>query len=131
MKDIKKVKCFLLDMDGTIYLGDRPIQGAVEAVKVLQSKARVIYFTNNSSKNHSEYVAKLTKLGFNACENDIYTSGDASIEFLNKHRNGKPVYILGTDALKEQARKAGVNVVEDGADIVLLVYYTTVIFPNL
>lgn len=121
-------------MDGTIYLGDRPIDGAIEAVKYLQSKYKVIYFTNNSSKNHSDYVSKLKRLGFYATESDIYTSGDAAIEFLKRERATKKVYILGTDALRQQAKNGGVNVSADSADdadIVLVGYDTTLTFAKL
>ena len=58
-KKLEKVKCFLLDMDGTVYLGDNLIDGAVDAVKRMNERCRALFLTNNSSAAPSVVVLNL------------------------------------------------------------------------
>ena len=52
MKNLQDIKCYLLDMDGTIYLGNELIEGAKEFLQKLKKKnIKYIFLTNNSSKN--------------------------------------------------------------------------------
>ena len=52
MKKLENIKCYLLDMDGTIYLGNELIDGAKEFLEKLKEKnIKYIFLTNNSSKN--------------------------------------------------------------------------------
>ena len=52
---LQQVKCFLLDMDGTIYLDNEVIDGAIDAVNRMREKGRVIFLTNNSSSSRDAY----------------------------------------------------------------------------
>ena len=54
---LKNVKCFLLDMDGTVYLGNRLIDGAVDAVGRMNAFSHAMFLTNNSSAARSDYEA--------------------------------------------------------------------------
>ena len=93
MKDkLKKVKCFLLDMDGTVYLDGVPINGAIEAVERMKKQGRVIFLTNNSSQSKPDYVEKLNKIGFAVTEDNVYTSGNATVEYLNAFYKDKKIY---------------------------------------
>ena len=57
MEKLENIKCYLLDMDGTIYLGNELIDGAREFLEKLKEKnIRYIFLTNNSSKNKDRYV---------------------------------------------------------------------------
>jgi len=52
MKNINEVELFLLDLDGTVYLGSNEIDGAFDAVNTLREKGkRICFLTNNSSKS--------------------------------------------------------------------------------
>ena len=71
MEKLENIKCYLLDMDGTIYLGNELIDGAKEFLEKLKEKnIRYIFLTNNSSKNKDKYVEKLNKLGIEAHRED-------------------------------------------------------------
>jgi len=129
---IKKTKCLVLDMDGTIYLDSTPIGDMINTLKICRDKGiKIYYFTNNSSKNHIEYVKKLSKIGFYDDRDIVYTSAMATIGFLNSEFKGKSVYILATDEVKKSFIEGGVNIVEENADIVLLAYDTTLTFEKL
>ena len=61
------IRCFLLDMDGTFYLGDRIIPGGLEFLDVLEKTGRTARFlTNNSSRSASTYAEKLARMGVGA-----------------------------------------------------------------
>jgi len=127
-------KAFIMDMDGTVYLGDNVIKGAPEFVeRARENGCKVYFFTNNASKNPDLYVEKLTRLGFKACREDIITSGDVTIDFLKKNRAGKSIYLVGTPALHESFEKAGLVPVKEGeaADIVVSSFDTTLTYAKL
>ncbi len=129
---IQRTKCLVLDMDGTIYLDSTPIGDMINTLKTCRDHGiKIYYFTNNSSKNHTEYVKKLTDIGFYDDRDIVYTSAMATISYLQANYPGKKVYMLATDEVKKSFIDAGINLVEDDADIVLLAYDTTLTFAKL
>ena len=69
---LKGVRCFALDMDGTIYLGERWIEGAVEFLHRIEETGRsYVFVTNNSSKNAAVYVEKLPRAGRYPLDNPL------------------------------------------------------------
>ena len=80
-KVLRTIGCFLLDMDGTIYLGDQLIDGTHEFLQAAKEKGyKVLFLTNNSSKNGAAYLKKLAKMGIEANAEDVLTSGQAAAE---------------------------------------------------
>ena len=124
-------KLFVLDMDGTIYLGKNPIDGAIDFCnRIIKSGRKLMYFTNNASRNPEDYVKKLNSLGF-PCEREmIVTSGDVTIAYLKKYYPGKPVYLVGTPALEKSFTDAGI-VLSDKSDIVVVSFDTTLTYEKL
>lgn len=57
--DLSKKRCFVFDLDGTVYLGDRPIPGTVDFIRRNAGRFDIYFLTNNTSKNLNDYVAKL------------------------------------------------------------------------
>ena len=59
------VRLFVLDMDGTVYLGNEPIEGALDFVREVDASSDrdYIFFTNNASRVPLVYVEKLRKMG--------------------------------------------------------------------
>ena len=59
---LKNITCFALDMDGTVYLGERWIDGALDFLKAVEDAGKqYVFLTNNSSKNAEAYVEKLSR----------------------------------------------------------------------
>ena len=113
-KTLEKVRLFVLDMDGTFYLGDQMIPGSMEFLKTVKETGRnYLFFTNNSSKTSQNYIEKLGKMGCSIGPSDIMTSGDVTIAYLNTHYKGKKVYLMGTKALCASFEEAGIRLVED------------------
>ncbi len=110
---LKNIKAFIFDMDGTLWLGNETINGAMDVIRFLAENTFAFYFfTNNSSKNPNEYVQKLKKLGFGKFKNNrIMTSGDVTAAYLKRQMKTPKVYVCGTKTLKQQMRHAGIRVV--------------------
>jgi 4-nitrophenyl phosphatase len=71
-------------MDGTFYLGNTLLDGSLDFLKKVQSTGRdFIFFTNNSLKSPAVYMDKLAGMGCYITRQQILTSGDVSIEYLN------------------------------------------------
>ena len=134
MTALNEIKCFLLDMDGTVYLGNELIGGADEFLKKLgRQKKRYIFITNNSSKNGAAYVKKLNGLGISAELDDVFTSGEAAAIYLNKVKPGAKIFLLGTAELKEEFAQAGFRIIKKGQtpDLVVLGFDTGLTYKKL
>src|SRR6185369_14627427 len=98
---LTRVRCFLLDMDGTIYLGEKLLDGALEFIDLLHQQGRdYLFLTNNSSKDSQQYVEKLTRLGLPVSRDKIMTSGEATALHIQHQKPGARVYVVGTEALE-------------------------------
>ena len=132
---IKEKELYIFDMDGTVYLGGKPFDFAIRFIKNLKASGkRVLFFTNNASHTDDFYVAKLNRMGFEVSKNEIMTSGDVTVEYLNRHRAGKSVYLVGVDELVEDFSKKGINLIDgksESADIVVTSFDTTLTYEKL
>lgn len=129
---LEGVKLFVLDMDGTFYLGDRLIEGSLEFLeKVKETGRRFVFFTNNSSRIPSFYQKKLAKMGCFVEQNEVITSGDVTIAYLKTHYAGKKVYLVGTPLLTESFEEAGIPLVQEDPDLVVVGFDTTLTYEKL
>lgn len=116
MKDIKKIKNFLLDMDGTIYVGERLFECTPRFLaKIREIGGRAVFVTNNSSKGQDAYLEKLARLGIDAAPEDIFTSGDAAAITIAERYARPRVYLMGTPSLEKQFRDYGIELLPFGA----------------
>ncbi len=107
---LAQIKYFLTDMDGTIWLGERLIDGAADFISLIREQGKeCIFFSNNSSKNRSFYRDKLSRLGIAASLEDILTSTEVLIYYLNKIKPGASLFPLGTGYFLQELSKAGFN----------------------
>ena len=107
-------RLFLLDMDGTLYLGDDVFPGAVDFIHSISETGRkFIYLTNNSSRAGVDYITRLRKLGFPCEAENVFTSGMATGEYLNQNHPGAKVYLAGTKAFYRELQSYGIDLVND------------------
>ena len=126
------VRCFLLDMDGTFYLGDRLIEGSLDFLAALERTGRTARFlTNNSSKSASVYADKLARMGVAERYRDVISSGHAAAHYCLSHFPGQRCYLLGNPMLREEMLAMGLNLVEEDADYVLVAFDTTLDYAKM
>jgi HAD superfamily hydrolase (TIGR01457 family) len=127
-----KVKCFLLDMDGTFNLGDQIIDGSLRFIETLtELEIDYLFLTNNSSKHRGQYAEKITRLGLPIPEEKVFTSGEATALFLQQERRGSSVYVVGTPALEEEFRQHGFQLEQHDPECVVLGFDTTFTYQKL
>lgn len=131
-KDIKNVELFLFDLDGTVYIGDNEIEGSFEAVNELRKMGkRICFFTNNSSRMHTDYIARLNNLGLRVYSDEIYTSGQVTCEYILDHFRGSKVYLLGNERLRSEFLLYGIELSDTDPDIAVLGFDTTLTYDRL
>lgn len=132
MDSLKNIKCFLLDLDGTIYVGNNLIDGAVDFLKKIKAENKSYCFlTNNSSLSTKDYIKKLSAKGIKATEKEVLTSGYSAICYLKNNYPDKKVYLFGTESLKKEFLEANIILTEENPDIVLISYNTEMTYKNL
>lgn len=135
MKDINSIQCYLLDMDGTFYLGDKLIDGAMDFTHTLKEQGKeFLFLTNNSSKNSHAYQEKLAKLGCEVMPNRVFTSGEATTIYLRQLKPNANIFLLGTPLLEEEFEKAGFHLIrnrEEKPDYIVLGFDTTITYEKL
>lgn len=133
-KVLKDIACFLLDMDGTVYLGDQLIPGADRFLALLTRLNKKYFFlTNNSSRDKLSYVDKLMKLGIQVAPESVITSGEATAIYLQGRMPGARLFLLGTEILAREFLQHGFTLVEKtgNPDYVVLGFDTTLTYQKL
>ena len=135
MIDFKKKKLFLLDMDGTIYLGDELFEGVIEFLNTVKAQGgKYLFLTNNSSRSVTAYIERLSKMGIASDKTDFLTSVDALIDFLRGKYDNAKIYASGTKSFREQLAQAGFNItdkLEDGISLLVCGFDTELTFQKL
>lgn len=105
----------IFDLDGVVYLGDTPISGAIAALNALAGAGHSLYFlTNNSTRSRQHYADKISAMGYPAQPDQVMTSAYATGLYLRSvQAEGKSVYVVGEEGLREEMRHAGLRVLEE------------------
>jgi glycerol-1-phosphatase len=102
----------LLDLDGTVWLGDTLTPGAAEALGELRAAGKNIAFvTNDSTRLPEEYVRKLWSLGLRASAREVVSVG-AAIQFLLAQRPAPArAFVIGSPAIIRHVADSGQRIV--------------------
>jgi glycerol-1-phosphate dehydrogenase [NAD(P)+] len=115
------VKCFVLDMDGTIYLGDRLYPFTPGFLQQVREGGRdFVFFTNNSSQNAAHYLQKLEGMGIPVPPEMLLMSTHVLLDYLRDNAPGQKAFVAGTAALIEDFENAGYTVTADSPDFAVL-----------
>lgn len=105
---------WLVDLDGTVYLGEQLIDGAAEAMAALRAEGRRIAFLSNKPlQTREEYAAKLTRLGIPAAADDVINSSLVLARHLRTLDPGAPVFVIGEPPMQAEMRAHGFEVRDD------------------
>jgi 4-nitrophenyl phosphatase len=126
------VRCFLLDMDGTFYLGERLLEGALKFMDVLHRQGiEYLFLTNNSSTDSRQYAEKITRLGLPVSGDKILTSGEATAMHLQRQKPGARVYVVGTAALENEVTGHGLIPADEAPDFAVLGFDTSMTYAKM
>jgi len=117
---MKDIKGFLIDLDGVLYVGDRVIEGACEAIGLLRKrKYRYRFVSNTTRKCRRTIVGKLSKMGFVISEEEIITPPVAANAYMKD--NGKQhAYLLITGDAVEDFEQSSCFTPEGRIDCVII-----------
>lgn len=137
---LSNCELFLLDMDGTLYLGDEVCAGSIELMEDLPWLGkRFMYLTNNSSRSCEDYLVRLRRLGFPCERENIFTSSMATGMYLQRNYPGARVYLSGTRAFHRELAGYGIDLVNDengrtdadAVDVVVQGFDTELVYEKL
>lgn len=129
---LSQIKCFLLDMDGTFYLGDHLLPGSLDFLKALQDSGReALFLTNNSSRSADFYIKKLQRMGVKDPFLRVLTSGQAAGHHCLKAYPGKKAFLLGNSSLRAELEGMGMLIDDKAPDYVLIGYDTELHYKKM
>jgi len=128
-----QIRGFLLDMDGTFYLGGRLLPGAQAFLDYTRAAGLpLLFLTNNSSRHREAYTTKLAGMGVTVSPDEIFTSGEATARYLrDRWAPGTPLALFGTPDLEQTFRAFGFRLTMDDPALVVLGYDKTLTYDKL
>ena len=121
MKKLTHITHLIIDMDGVLYRGDRPLPGLHEFFAFMRARPLpFILATNNSTRTPDEYVEKLARLGVRISRDEVLSSGLATARVLaREYPPGTRVHVFGTPALRQAMSGQGFALADE--DVALVV----------
>ena len=115
LEKLRQVRAVLFDMDGVIYVGNRPLPGVQELLDYLDASGRRwLCITNNASLTSEQFADKLAKMNISASPTHILGSAEATASWLAQHApQGSKVIMLGMDGLRSALLDYGFELVTD------------------
>ncbi|KKR12582.1 MAG: HAD-superfamily hydrolase, subfamily IIA [Candidatus Wolfebacteria bacterium GW2011_GWC2_39_22] len=109
------INSIVFDLDGTLYLGGRIMEGAMDAVAALKrQRYQIFYLTNNSGKMRQQIVEKLNMFGFSANMRNTYCVSHGISLYL-KEKKISSVYLIGTHDLRSELLLNDISVKDNSA----------------
>ena len=125
-RSLDGIKAVFLDLDGTIYLGDSLIDGALDFLGRLEERGIKRYFlSNNSSKSVEQYVEKLWDLGIDADKDEVLLSTHDLISWLSK-KEATSTFLVGTEGMRSMLEEEGIETSSEQPEFVVLGYDTEI-----
>lgn len=130
---LRNVRGIVSDLDGTLFLGKTVFPETALFVRAIRESGRkLLCLTNNSSSRGEEYAEKLRRGGVEVDVAEIYTSGDATVDYLRRIAPEARLFLLGTPSLEELFLEAGFQLVRDTRpDFVVLGFDKTLTYEKI
>lgn len=131
--ELDSKKCFVFDLDGTVYLGDRPIRGTIDFIVRNLGRREIFFLTNNTSKNLDEYVKKLAGFGIAIGQDRILSPLRPLVDYL-KWQEIHRIYPVGNTSFQSYLREQVPGIVftsGDDCQAVVLAYDTELTYRKL
>lgn len=113
MQTINNLGGFIIDMDGVLWHGNKPLSGLTEFFSTLRKvKIPFVLATNNASLTQQQYIKKLADMGVEVNANEILTSSMATAQYLKETlpTSKRRVYVIGESGLIEPLQQQGFEI---------------------
>src|SRR5215470_20333192 len=108
---------YVLDLDGTVYLGDEPLPGVVETLaRIRAAGARLVFLTNNPLRSAASYAELLRGLGVQADEQEIVTPLSVLPGYLKYRHPGAAVLTIAEPLVDQSLVAAGIAVTSEPSE---------------
>ncbi len=103
------LRAFVIDMDGVLWEGDRPLPGLAEFFAALRARGLAfILATNNASRTPEDYQAKLAGFGVRVDRDEVLTSAQAAALYLRARAPaGTRVFPIGEAGVRQALAEQG------------------------
>lgn len=134
---LAQIRHVALDMDGTIYLGDSLFPYTLGFLHRLEGLGiGYSFLTNNPSSSRADYAAKLSRMGIRVGEDEIYTTVQATVDYIRTHFPGaRRLFLLGTPSMTGQFEGEGfvptADDPDDRPDLVVVSFDRTLSYSRL
>jgi len=129
------LKAWLIDMDGVLYQGKRPLPAATEFITALQKAGTpFLFLTNNATRTPAEYVQRLDEMGIAITEADVFTSALATARYAKETwPPPRRALIVGVNGIRTAMQESGYELVEraEEADLVISAMDTDATYARL
>lgn len=113
---------YIFDLDGTIYLGNQLLPGALDLLAELRRRVRpMLFLSNNPTRGRKEYVAKLGAYGIEVSENEVLNTVDTMTDWLLLNHPTATVYPISEQPLIDALTAAGVRISDNPAEIDIVI----------
>ena len=117
MVAMRQIDGFVFDLDGTVYLGEVALPGAVEGICELRRRGkRMVFVSNKPLEPRQAYAQKLTRLDIPTHPDEVITSAFVLARHLALTAPQLRLYVLGEPNLLAELRSHGLTVVDELAD---------------
>jgi len=100
----RKIRGFLIDLDGVLFTGDTPVPGAIEAVTFLADQGYPYRCLSNSTRKCRKTIAaRLEKMGFSIPESSIFTPPLAAARYMNDSGKDRAFLLVTGDVDRDFA----------------------------
>lgn len=132
--DVRRYEAFVFDLDGTVYLGDEPIPGAVATLNAIRASGkRFAFVSNNPLHTPEEYAAKLNRMGILCDVTDVVTSVMVTARYFARLGGSRRVYPIAEELVVQALEQVGCTIVDDptSTDFVLVSWDRTFTYQKL
>ncbi len=115
MSAFNNIRALIIDMDGVLWEGHRPLPGLHDFFALLRTQQLpFVLATNNASLTQQQYIDKLDIMGVTVNASEILTSSMATAEYLSEQyiADKTDVYVIGEEGLRAPLRQKGFNLLE-------------------
>lgn len=118
---MRKYSGYLIDLDGTMYRGNEPIDGAASFIQTLNEKdIPYLFLTNNSTSTQEKVAHKLMSMGIDTTYKHVFTSSMATAKYIKEKNAQARCMVIGEEGLYDAIDKEGLTIADTSCDYVVI-----------